>query len=325
MTSHQNTINGKPICPLGFGTWPLGGETVLAGKSIGHTPISDSDALGALNRAIELGVNFFDTADIYGLGAAETLLGQALKGRRDKAVICTKFGNRELGDGTLKSDFSAEWMETCVEGSLKRLQTDHLDILLLHGPADAADWSAFDPEPFEKMVKSGKILRYGISSHSVYGAERVLKAGIGSVTEVIYNAIDRRIEDKLLAQAQQNDTFVIARVPLAKGFISEKYSKAKTEFPKEDHRSLISDGEKAWMLESAQKLSFLSELPGGMAISGLRFCLSDPRIGAVIPGMRSIPQVEENFKAVELGPLPQDVLDRIAKAVPEVYAGWIKK
>jgi aryl-alcohol dehydrogenase-like predicted oxidoreductase len=318
-------INKKNICPLGFGTWPLGGETLLAGKPIGHSKISDKEALDALNKSIELGVNFFDTADIYGLGAAENLLGQALKGRRDNAVICTKFGNRELEDGSLKADFSATWLETCVEGSLKRLQTDHLDILLLHGPSDATDWSKFDPEPFEKMITSGKILRYGISSHSVYGAESVLDAGIGSVIEVIYNAMDRRIAEKLLPQAEKDNTFVIARVPLAKGFISEKYCKKTVSFPKEDHRSLISNNEKAWLLESAEKLSFLSELPGGMAISGLRFCLSESRIGAVIPGMSSLMQVEENFKAIDLGPLPDDILAKIAAAVPEVYSGWKKK
>lgn len=309
-------------CRIGFGTWPLGGEATLGNVNIGHNPQDPVEALASLDRALELGVQFFDTADIYGLGRAETLLGKALRGRRDQAFLCTKFGVREDANGETIADFSGDWLRQSVEGSLRRIGTDHLDCVLMHGPADSFSWGDYDPRPFDDLVAAGKIGSYGVSVRSVKGAEEVLAARFGNAIEVIYNALDRRIEDKVLGMAEDQNVLIIARIPMAKGFLSRRFLDTDPKFATTDNRTLIPLDQREWMLEMARRLRFLDDLPGGMAVSALRFCLSDPRVGVIIPGMRTISQVEENFLAAQLGALPKEVIGSIKSLVPDVHHSW---
>lgn len=308
------------VSVIGFGTWAMGGEATLGGKALGWGPTDRGEAERAVAAAIEGGVTFFDTADVYGNGTAEALLGEWLPPKRD-LVVCTKFGNREDAGGKGVQDFGPEWLRASVEGSLRRLRRERLDVLLLHSPPDDFDWSRFDAAPLTALVEAGKVGCYGVSCRSIKGAERVLAARFGSVLEIIYNAVDRRAT-RMLPQAEAAGYAVIARVPLASGFLSGRCPSTPGAFPRTDYRSALPAEEVAWRAAAAGKLAFLADEPGGMAVSALRFCVSRPEIATVIPGMRTRAQVAENLLASVHGPLGPDALRRIEQAVPRTYPGW---
>ena len=174
---------------LGIGTWQLGGPNYVGDKPTGWGAVDKAAAIKAIHRAVDEGIRFIDTADSYGAGQAETIVGQALTGRSGQSgpdvEICTKFGNRRDASGQSTQDYSPAYLTEAVDASLRRLQRDTLDILLLHSPPDGFDWSSYDTEPFDALVRAGKIRAYGVSLRSVYGAKQVMAARFGSVLEVI--------------------------------------------------------------------------------------------------------------------------------------------
>ncbi|GAB4001840.1 aldo/keto reductase [Spirosoma daeguense] len=318
-------LNESLTSRLGFGTWQFGGPNVINGNPTGWGKVDKSEAIRAIHVAIEQGINFFDTADSYGRGQSEQILQEALKGQSGNQLICTKFGNRQTPDGQPIQDYSADYLTEAVEASLGRLGRDTLDILLLHSPPDSFDWSTYDTTPFEDLKKAGKIRFYGVSSRSVYGAKRVIEAGFGNVVEVIYNALDRRAEELLFPMPTANEYFFIGRVPLASGFLNPRYLTSEPSFAPDQYRHYLPERDRNWLLDSARKLAFLNDLPGGLAVSALRFCLSDDAVNAVIPGMHNEKQVLANCEAAKLGPLPDDVLRRIRQEVPDVAEHWKPK
>ena len=311
------------ISAIGLGTWPLAGICELSGNPVGRGAVDVSEARRALHAALDTGINFFDTAPTY--GAAERLLGEVLASSPHEALVCTKFGIRVTDDHRAIKDFSCQSLLDSVESSLRALKRDRIDVMLLHSPHDEFDWLDYDAGPLDRLRREGKIGCYGVSCHSVFGAARALEYGFGQVIEVIYNALDRRAEEDILETAAQQQTGVIVRVPLAQGFLAGRYLGAPPLFDETDHRSTFSEQEIRWLWESAGRLQFLDELPGGMATSALRFCLTHPAVTTVIPGMRSCNQVRANSMAGELGPLDQMTLEKIAQAVPSVYEGWSRK
>ena len=311
------------VSVVGFGTWGIGGETEFGGKQIGLGPADPDEAIAALQFAAENGVNFFDSADIYGKGQAESLISKALYGKfLNTAVICTKFGNRETADGSSGKDFSAKWLHESVNGSLRRLRRDWIDVLLLHSPPDDFNWAQLDRTPFDKLVNAGKIRAYGVSCRSYRGAERVLEAGFGHVLEVIYNVMDRRIEDVVLPTAQRQGVGVIARLPLASGFLTEQCLTSSPSFTATDIRAALPQKEVRWRLDMVRRLQFLSESPYGVSGASLRFCLSHPGIATVIPGMRRAGHVQHNIGAAQFGPLEHDIIAKIKTMIPEVFPEW---
>ncbi|MBO0952104.1 aldo/keto reductase [Fibrella sp. HMF5405] len=311
---------------LGIGTWQLGGPNYVGDKPTGWGAVNEKEAVRAIQQALDEGVRFIDTADSYGAGQAETLVGQALAGHHQSASlaveICTKFGNRRDASGQPTQDYSPTYLTEAVDASLRRLQRDTLDILLLHSPPDAFDWSVYDPAPFEALIRAGKIKSYGVSSRSVYGARRVMEAGFGSVLEVIYNALDRRAETVLWDDPAATAYRFIARVPLASGFLKATYLEQDPVFPTDQYRHYLPDRDRQWLLDSARQLAFLNELEGGISAAAVRFCLSHPAISVVIPGVRSEEQVSSHSRAVRLGPLPNEITERIKVAVPDVPSHW---
>jgi aryl-alcohol dehydrogenase-like predicted oxidoreductase len=313
-------LNQK-ISVIGFGGWAIGGESIHAGRHTGWGPADPAEARSALRRALELGVNFFDTADVYGKGTSEQLIGDVV-GNRPDTVICTKFGNREAaGAAAMMKDFSSDWVVRSVEASMRRLRRERIDLLLLHSPPDDFPWTSYDVAPLEELKRKGMIRAFGVSCHGLRGAQNVLKAGFGTAIEIIYNAFDRRSERHVLPESQSKGVSVIARVPLASGYLTGKLS-AATRFPVTDVRSQISDDEHRWRLAAVDRLSFLRAFPGGMGVSALRYCISNPAVSTVIPGMRTISQVEENCLAGNVGVLQPDTIKQIRDAVPVVYSGW---
>lgn len=308
---------------IGLGTWQFGGPNMQNGRPTGWGAVNEDDALQTVHAALDQGVRFFDTADSYGAGQSERILGRALaQYPASDVLVCTKFGNRPLPDGTTTPDFGAGYLVQAVDASLQRLGRETLDVLLLHSPPDAFDWANYDTEPFEQLVKAGKIGAYGVSSKSVYGAKRVIDAGFGSVLEVIYNALDRRAETILFNAPKADAYSFIGRVPLASGFLNPAYLTAQPVFATDDYRHNLPDRDRNWLLDSARSLAFLNELPGGLATSALRFALSNPAVSVVIPGARNAGQVVANCATEALGPLPNDILTRIAKTVSDVPDHW---
>jgi myo-inositol catabolism protein IolS len=315
--------NRQTKAQLGIGTWQLGGPNYQGDKPTGWGEIDEKTAIQTLQTAIDSGVRFIDTADSYGAGQAETWVGNALRESTAQGItVCTKFGNRRDAGGNGTQDYSPAYLVEAVEASLRRLQRDHLDIILLHSPPDAFDWATYDPQPFETLIQAGKIGAYGVSSRSIYGAKRVMEAGFGSVLEVIYNALDRRADDILWTDPRSAMYRFIARVPLASGFLNSRYLHEDPYFPVDQYRHYLPDRDRDWLLNSSRQLTFLDKLEGGIVVSALRFCLSNTAISVVIPGARTAEQVRQQALAVQLGPLSVEIINQIRLAVPDVPTHW---
>lgn len=309
---------------LGLGTWQLGGPNMVQGKAMGWGEISEEESLAILSAALEAGIQFIDTADSYGKGLSEVIVGKALQAATypQDIMVCTKFGNVYLPDGTTSQDFSSEHLYASVKASLQRLQREHIDILLMHSPPDNFDWANYDRSPLEDLISQGLIRQYGVSSKSVYGAKRVMDAGFGSVIEVIYNALDRRVDEILGQHPNLSKYDIIGRVPLGSGFLSDRLLIEEPNFGEDDYRSNMADRDKNWMLDNARKLDILAALPGGLSANALRFTLQNPIISVVIPGARSVNQVKSNVMASNLDALSQELIHRIEQSVPSVPDWW---
>jgi aryl-alcohol dehydrogenase-like predicted oxidoreductase len=304
-----------------MGCWAIGGSAILGGKQIGWGHANQNDSIEAVRCAIEQGINFFDTADIYGLGQSEIILGREIKNKND-IIICSKAGNLESSEGHAIKDFSPSYLQKSLESSLRRLQRDYLDVFLLHGPPRGFFYTDELKRFMEDLVSDGKILLYGISGTTIDCCVQAIGQNFGTVFEGIYNILDRRAEKELLPLVAKKGHSFISRVPLASGYLSRKMIEDRPVFSELDIRSSISTAEHEWRLEAGQRCSFLEELSGGIAVSSLRFCLSNLAVSVVIPGMRNKFQVLDNVVASKLGSLDDEIIGKIISAVPSVYEGW---
>jgi len=314
---------------LGLGTWQLGGVNLINGVAMGWDSMDENTAVGILQTAFSSGIQFIDTADSYGQGQAELYIGQAIRAHknsdwdRSQIMICTKFGNRVLDDGTMVQDFSTEHLVRAVDASLTRLSCDYLDILLFHSPPENFDWANYDRGPLDDLVRLGKIKEYGVSSKSVYGAKSVMDAAFGTVIEVIFNALDRRAATVLGNHPSRKKYHVIGRVPLASGFLTDKVFLNDPSLFGGGYRAKIPDRDVQWFMESANKLAFLGDMPGGLTSNALAFCLQSDCIDVVIPGVKDLSQLNTHLKALEIPLLSDDCVKKIEEAVPTVPSWWL--
>jgi aryl-alcohol dehydrogenase-like predicted oxidoreductase len=272
--------------------------------------------------ALDRGIRFFDTAAGYGAGRSEALLGQALASSElgAEAVVCTKVAltTDEAAAGRAGPHLVAE-----LEGSLRRLRRDHVDILLLHGPPDALDWHQFDRSVLDLLRADGKILAYGVSSGSLAGAERVLEAGFGSCIEWAFNVLERRPANRLFPRLAAHRMNFIARSPLGRGTITPKYAATHgAAFSERDFRSTLPQEWVDWSATSAGKLVSIAGHAGGLTQFALRYCLSYAEVSAVIPGMYNRGQVEDLLSAAAAGPLEPDVIAHLGDLVDDCYPPW---
>lgn len=324
MVLSPSSFKDSKINRIGFGCWQLAGDYDLNGKPNGYGTIDTAESIRAILLAIDNGIIFFDTAVSYGLGKSEKVLGSAIKAQsastKSGLFICTKYGI--VPGNESEDDFSGTNLIRSVEGSLKRLQVDCLGAILLHNPPDDFDFSNFDTTPFEQLIRAGKILSYGVSCRTQKGVANVLNHGFGSVIEAVYNPLDRRYEAHFSNPLYENKYVFICRVPLASGFISPRTLIEVPAFEKNDIRNNFSDEQVSWVTDSVRKLTFLNDLEGGIVVSALRFQLSNRHNTIVIPGLKNTRQVKDAILAQRLGPLSQDILDKISEAVPDVFYKW---
>lgn len=245
-------------------------------------PLEQAQSTKLLHRALELGVNFFDTADLYGAGQNEIMVGNAFKGMRDKIILASKVGNRLNDDGkTWRWDASPAWIKEAIHHSLKRLQTPYLDLYQLHGgtledPID--DVMA----TFEELKKQGLIRHYGISSIRPNVIREWAKRSNMTSVMMQYSLLDRRPEETVLDLLHQNNISVIARGPVAKGLLSSKPAITFQDYSQE---------EVAKVQQGLESLTNSQRSKGQIAI---RFALSHPAVATVIPGSSRTKQLEEN-------------------------------
>ena len=304
--------SGAEVSEIGFGAWAIGGR-MWGGPR-------DADARSALASAREHGVNFIDTALVYGDGHSEKLVGAFVRESRfGDAVIATKVPPRAMQwpappDARLEDYFPPDWIRGSCERSLKNLGLERVDVLQLHVWADA--WTDRD-EWYDTMTRlrdQGKIRWIGISinSHDPASAVRVVRAGRVDALQVLYNAFDQSPEDLLFPACREHGVGIIARVPFDEGSLTGKL-RADTRFPPGDFRSGYFEGD--LLSETVRRVErmrpILERAAGSMARGALRFCLSHPAVSTVIPGMRNPAQVGENCAASDDGPLPGDVLGRL--------------
>jgi aryl-alcohol dehydrogenase-like predicted oxidoreductase len=286
---------GQDVSVIGLGTWQLGGEW---GKDFTQ---SEADAMVA--RAGELGINFVDTAECYGDHLSEQLVGKAIGRTRDDWIVASKFGHRYLGDGARRDEWSAQEVVAQLERSLRALGTDRLDLYQFHSGGDEVFgddelWTALAAQK-----AAGKVRFLGISVGDNATTAQVDRANdIGAdVVQVVYSRLDREPEEELLGACTDQDLGVIAREALAGGLLSGKYAPGATFTDPTDTRS----GRDAAGLERRlAKVAAISEdeVPPsiGMTRWALAWVLRHPAVTSVIPGCKSVAQVEANAAAADL-------------------------
>ncbi|MBN2435981.1 MAG: aldo/keto reductase [Spirochaetes bacterium] len=313
--------SGIEVSALGLGCWAIGGPFILGGKADGWGQVDDDESIRAIHKALDLGVNLIDTADCYGVGHSEDVIGKALNGKRDKAVIATKFAH--FGNEATKTlhgvNLTPDYIERACDASLKRLQTDYIDLYQLH------EWNValveVDPilDALDRLVQKGKIRTYGWSTDLVNGAllfsQRENCSAIQHCMNIFQDAPD------MVDFCEKNDLASINRSPLAMGFLTGKFTSGSV-VGKDDVRGaghswvpFFKDGKPEE--ESLKRLDSVKEI---LASDGRT--LTQGAIGWLwarsgntipIPGFKSVKQIEENAGALEKGPLSSEQMSEIEK------------
>jgi aryl-alcohol dehydrogenase-like predicted oxidoreductase len=308
---------GWKVSTISFGGWAIGND---------WGAVDDRESLAALNRALDLGVNFFDTADVYGNGRSEKLLAQLRKDRRESFHIATKAGRRL--NPHIASGYNRQNLTKFVERSLKNLEVEALDLLQLHCPPTEVYYL---PEVFsvlDNLVKGGKLQYYGVSVEKV---EEALKAieypGVQSV-QIIFNMFRQRPADLFFHEAERRKVGILARVPLASGLLTGKLNKDST-FSADDHRSYNRHGEAFDRGETFSGLDYETGLqavealkklvPAGQTLAqmALRWILMFPAVTCAIPGAKTPQQAKENITTASLPPLSDAAMSEIARIYNE--------
>ena len=283
------------VSAIGVGTWQFGGEW---GKSFTQDEV---DRL--LNRALELGINLIDTAECYGDHLSETLIGRAIRGKRDSWIIATKFGHRFHKNFERSQHYSASEVRGQLEASLRALRTDHVDLYQFHSGSN----TAFDQpdlwEMLQDQVRLGKVRHVGLSvspNDNIFQVAKASEVGICAV-QVVYNRLDQQPEEAVLPSCIAQDLGVLARVPLASGLLTGKYRPGAGFTKPDDVRSLRDKAEIQERLDLVEQIA-QTEVPPGvpMAAWALAWCLQNPAVTCVIPGCKSVEQLDLNARAAEL-------------------------
>lgn len=275
-----------------------------------YGPTDDKNSLDALNKAFDLGLNFFDTADVYGWGHAEELLGKCFKGKRDKVILATKVG-ADFYQGTGFQTFTGEYIRFALDKTLTRLKTDYLDVYQLHNPPLKLLGNESTYETMRELKKEGKIRAWGVSVFTPVEGVTAINVGHPDCLQIAYNIFSFRPEEQLFPLAYEQGCAIVAREALSNGFLTGKYK------PNQPVRFAAGDMRKNWpeeyihnRIETASQLGWLAHIDQTISQAALRYALSDPAVSSVVVGCKTIEQVEENLLASGQG-LKPDELSRI--------------
>ncbi len=315
---------GFNVSEISFGAWAIGGS---------WGSVDDSDSLAALNRAIDCGVNFIDTADVYGMGRSERLIAQLKRDRKEEIVVATKAGRR-LPAQTVEG-YSRANLTSFIEDSLRKLSVDCLDLVQLHCPPTDV---YYRPEVFgilDDLMTAGKIRYYGVSVERVEEALKAIEYPNVQTVQIIFNCFRLRPSGLFFEEAKKKRVGILARVPLASGLLSGKLTRGST-FEKDDHRNFNRHGEAFDVGETFSGVDYETALdaveeirrlvPEGMTMAqfALRWILMDPAVSCAIPGAKRPQQAEENCAASDLSPVETESVARIydEKIRPLVHQRW---
>ena len=318
---------GWKVSTISFGAWAIGGT---------WGDVKDEESLAALRRALDLGVNFFDTADAYGDGRSEQLLAKLRKERSETLFIATKAGRRL--DPHVASGYNKENLTAFVQRSLKNLEMEALDLLQLHCPPTEVYYMPEVFDALDGLLKAGKLRHYGVSVEKVEEALKAIEYPNVQTVQIIFNMFRQRPLDLFFGEAQRRGVGILARVPLSSGMLTGKLSRASS-FQEDDHRQFNRQGESFDRgetfsgldyevgLQAVEELRSLVPADTTMAQMALRWILMSPAVTCAIPGAKRPSQVEENVKAADLPPLSDEtmtqvraVYDRLVR--PQVHHYW---
>jgi aryl-alcohol dehydrogenase-like predicted oxidoreductase len=305
---------GLSVSEIGYGAWGIGGSMWLGAE--------DQESLKALNRAIDLGVSFIDTAIVYGDGHSERLVGKVVAERDERIVVASKIPPKNLAwpapAGVDPDDaFPADHVRASTERTLSNLGMDVVDVMQFHVWSDEWVGRGSWQEGVQALKDEGLIRFFGVSINDLQPANAValIETGLVDTVQVIYNVFEQAPEDELLDACRRNDVGVIARVPLDEGGLTGTL-KADTTFPEGDFRNEYFSGERGVAQTAERADAIVADLglePGELPEVALRYVLSDPAVSTVIPGMRSVRNVERNAAIGDGRGLPADRVEALKR------------
>ena len=301
------------VSEISLGTWQVGGKW--------GNQFDEANALAILNEAVDQGVNFIDTADVYSNGLSERTVGKFVKARSERLYVATKCG-RKLNPHNNES-YTPQAMRKFVEDSLTNSGLETLDIVQLHCPPYQVYYRPEIFEEFDKLKSEGKILNLGVSVEKVEEAMKAIEYPNVATVQIIYNIFRQRPDEKFFEEAHNQDVGIIVRVPLASGLLTGQYH-SDTQFGSKDHRAFNREGrhfdkgetfsgiEYGQGLNAVEKLKVLFPDFDNLAPVALKWILMNPHISCIIPGASRPDQVVSNVSSINLPDISESTMDDIA-------------
>ena len=311
---------GWKVSEIGIGCWAIGSE---------WGDVSVEDAKEALYSSIDNGINFFDTADVYGDGRSEKIISEVLKNSNEQIYVATKAGRRlnpHNADG-----YNLKNIESFIDRSLSNLGVDIIDLVQLHCPPSEICGKPETYEMMDEIVKKGKIKYYGVSVEKVSEALDAIQYPNVKSIQIIFNIFRQKPSEIFFEEAKKNNVAIIARVPLASGLLTGKMNN-KSSFPENDHRNYNINGDAFDVGETFSGVNFSKGLeaveelkkikPEGFSLTdlSLKWILSHPEVTVVIPGAKNKVQAEQNIKASDL-----NEINSVKNSIAEIYNNYFKK
>jgi len=309
---------GWKVSEVSFGAWAIGGS---------WGPVKDEDSLAALHAALDEGINFIDTADVYGDGRSERLIARVLKERSEQVYVATKAGRRL--DPHTAAGYNRKNLTAFIERSLRNLQVEALDLVQLHCPPTEV---YYNPEVFgilDDLVRAGKLQYYGVSVQKVEEGIKALEFANVQSVQIIFNIFRQRPSDLFFFLARQRQVGILARVPLASGLLSGKMT-VQSAFPADDHRNFNAHGESFDVgetfsgvdfrtgLQAVERLRPLVPKNASLAQFALRWILMFDAVTCAIPGAKNPSQAQENACASSLDEFSEEAMAQIRAVYDEL-------
>jgi len=311
------------VSDISFGAWAIGGA---------WGSVSDDESLAALNKAIDCGVNFLDTADVYGDGRSERLIAQLKKARKDEIVVATKAG-RKLPRQTVEG-YSKQNLMRWIDDSLRNLATDAIDLLQLHCPPTALYEHAEIFGLLDDFVRQGKLRYYGVSVEKIDEALKAIEYPNVQTVQIIFNCFRQRPAEAFFPRARERQVGILARVPLASGLLTGKFRR-DSQFASDDHRNFNRHGEAFDVGETFSGVDYdaglaaVEELrplvPAGATMSqfALRWILMFDAVTCAIPGGKRPEQAADNCRASDLAPLSREAMTAVERVYKQRIRGTV--